>query len=157
MRRYRYLSSFKLINRSDWRMLTSQSLSNHGPDVFYWRGIWFVVDHIIEDAPVCDAASREAESMGSELRVHAAAKIVELFVYTLVVLNTTPILDSGLVMWLHDPLRSCGQHACFSAASDRGWLSFSTTFRITVLIPSIPYSANSHWILTNESSNTAIR
>ncbi|GFT46991.1 DDE_Tnp_IS1595 domain-containing protein [Trichonephila clavipes] len=64
----------------------------------------FVVDHTIEDAPDCDAASREAAAMVSELRVHAAASVVELFVQTLVVLQTTPILDSGLVTWLHDLL-----------------------------------------------------
>ncbi|GFS68663.1 hypothetical protein TNCV_1958861 [Trichonephila clavipes] len=44
----------------------------------------FVVDHTIEDAPVCDAASRAAVSMVSKLRVHAAANVIELFVSTLV-------------------------------------------------------------------------
>ncbi|GFX89290.1 hypothetical protein TNCV_1339891 [Trichonephila clavipes] len=33
----------------------------------------FVVDHTIEDAPVCDATSRVAAAMISELRVNAAA------------------------------------------------------------------------------------
>ncbi|GFW29025.1 hypothetical protein TNCV_2355831 [Trichonephila clavipes] len=94
----------QLINRSDWRMVTSQSLSNYGPDVFYW----FVVDCTIEDAPVYDTASREAIAMVSELRVHAAANVVELFMQTLFVLQTTPILYSRLVTWLHDPLSSCG-------------------------------------------------
>ncbi|GFV14635.1 transposable element Tc1 transposase [Trichonephila clavipes] len=68
----------------------------------------FVVDHAIEDAPVCDAASRVAAVMVSELRVHDAADVVELFVQTLVDQQTTPILDSGLVTWLHDPLRQSG-------------------------------------------------
>ncbi|GFW91961.1 hypothetical protein TNCV_2152411 [Trichonephila clavipes] len=68
----------------------------------------FVVDHTIEDAPVYDAASRVAAAMASELRVHAAANVVELFVQTLVVLQTTPILDSRLVTGLHDPLRPYG-------------------------------------------------
>ncbi|GFX60713.1 hypothetical protein TNCV_4976891 [Trichonephila clavipes] len=51
------------------------------------------VDHTIEDAPVCDEASRVAVAMVSELRVHTAANVVELFVQILV-LKTTPILDS---------------------------------------------------------------
>ncbi|GFV95272.1 hypothetical protein TNCV_4586471 [Trichonephila clavipes] len=45
----------------------------------------------------------------------------------------------------------------FSAASERGPLKSSTAFRISVLNPSIPYSANSHWISTDSSSNTALR
>ncbi|GFT78209.1 hypothetical protein TNCV_4335761 [Trichonephila clavipes] len=45
----------------------------------------------------------------------------------------------------------------FSAASDRESLGSNTAFRITVLNPSIPYSANSHWISTDASSNTVIR
>ncbi|GFU53284.1 hypothetical protein TNCV_2953201 [Trichonephila clavipes] len=67
----------------------------------------FIVDHTIEDAPFCDAASIVATTMVPELRVYAAASIVELFVQTLV-LQTTPVLDSGLMMWLCDPLRPCG-------------------------------------------------
>ncbi|GFT47345.1 hypothetical protein TNCV_3749231 [Trichonephila clavipes] len=51
----------------------------------------FVIDHTNEDAPVCDAVSR-----ANELRVHAAANVVELFVQALVVLQTIPILDSRL-------------------------------------------------------------
>ncbi|GFT93701.1 hypothetical protein TNCV_499781 [Trichonephila clavipes] len=68
----------------------------------------FVVDHTIEDAPVCDAASKVAASMVSELRVHTIANVVELFVQKLVVLQTSQILDSGLVMRQHQPLRLCG-------------------------------------------------
>ncbi|GFW20688.1 hypothetical protein TNCV_1049111 [Trichonephila clavipes] len=67
-----------------------------------------VADQTIEDTPVCDAVPREPAAMVSELRVHATANVVELFVQTLVVLQTTPILDSELVTWLHDPLRPCG-------------------------------------------------
>ncbi|GFW83235.1 uncharacterized protein TNCV_2508751 [Trichonephila clavipes] len=55
-----------------------------------------VVDYTIEDAPVCDAASRVAAAVVSELRVHATANVVELFVQTIVVLQTTSILDLGL-------------------------------------------------------------
>ncbi|GFV72198.1 hypothetical protein TNCV_995701 [Trichonephila clavipes] len=40
----------------------------------------FVVDHNIENFLVCDAASWVAAAMVSELRVHAAANVVELFV-----------------------------------------------------------------------------
>ncbi|GFW88103.1 hypothetical protein TNCV_217751 [Trichonephila clavipes] len=45
--------------------------------------------------------------------------------------------------------RHAGNMPVFSAASDRRPLIYSTTFRITVLDSSIPYSANSHWILDN--------
>ncbi|GFW09692.1 hypothetical protein TNCV_1393931 [Trichonephila clavipes] len=68
----------------------------------------FVVDHNIEDASVCDAASRIAAPMVSELRVYEAANFVEPFVQTLVILQTTSILDSGFVTLLHDPLKSYG-------------------------------------------------
>ncbi|GFU78248.1 hypothetical protein TNCV_5008291 [Trichonephila clavipes] len=94
----------QLINSGNWHMVMSQSLGNHRPDVSYW----FVADRTIEDAPACDAASRVAAAMFSELRVHAAANIIELFVQTLVVLKIIPILDTGLVTGLHDPLRQCG-------------------------------------------------
>ncbi|GFU06680.1 hypothetical protein TNCV_4352701 [Trichonephila clavipes] len=57
--------------------------------------LWFVVDHTIEDAPVCDATSRVAAAMISELRFHAAANVVNLSVQTLFVLQTTPILNSA--------------------------------------------------------------
>ncbi|GFX65952.1 hypothetical protein TNCV_13731 [Trichonephila clavipes] len=57
----------------------------------------FVVVHTIEDVSVCDAASRITAVMISELRVHASGNVVELFMQTLVVLQTTKILDSGLV------------------------------------------------------------
>ncbi|GFU65631.1 hypothetical protein TNCV_635541 [Trichonephila clavipes] len=68
----------------------SQSLGNHGPDVYYWREYWgtcrpgFVVDYTSEDTPVCDAESRVAADMVSVLRVHAAAYGNELLVQTLV-------------------------------------------------------------------------
>ncbi|GFY15147.1 hypothetical protein TNCV_1569621 [Trichonephila clavipes] len=45
----------------------------------------------------------------------------------------------------------------FLAARDRGPLRSRPTFGTTVLNPSIPYSANSHWISTDASSNTVIR
>ncbi|GFU73764.1 hypothetical protein TNCV_553931 [Trichonephila clavipes] len=58
MYRYRCPCSFNTmpqhINRSDWCMVTSQSLGSHRLDVFYW----FTIDYTIEEAPVCDAASR---------------------------------------------------------------------------------------------------
>ncbi|GFX46131.1 hypothetical protein TNCV_2094471 [Trichonephila clavipes] len=59
--------------------------------VVHYSAEMFVVDHIIEDASVRDAASKVATAMVSELRVHAAENVVELFVQTLVVLQTTPI------------------------------------------------------------------
>ncbi|GFX62572.1 hypothetical protein TNCV_4867351 [Trichonephila clavipes] len=75
------------------------------PPYHYHR---FVIDHTIEDLSVCDAASRVAAAIVSELRVHTYANVVEQFVQTFAVLQTTPILDSVLVIWLHDPLRPCG-------------------------------------------------
>ncbi|GFV55900.1 hypothetical protein TNCV_1390161 [Trichonephila clavipes] len=53
----------------------------------------FVIDHTIEDASVCDAASRVAAAIVSELRDYAAANVVELLLHTLV-LKTIPFLDS---------------------------------------------------------------
>ncbi|GFY34719.1 hypothetical protein TNCV_4702001 [Trichonephila clavipes] len=68
----------------------------------------FIVDYTIEGAPVCDAASSVAAAMVSKLRIHAVANVVDLLMQTLVVLQTTPILDSGLMTWLHDSLSPCG-------------------------------------------------
>ncbi|GFS66100.1 hypothetical protein TNCV_2510871 [Trichonephila clavipes] len=45
----------------------------------------FVIDHTIEYAPVCNVASKVAAAMVSELRAHAAATVVELFVQPCVV------------------------------------------------------------------------
>ncbi|GFW89873.1 hypothetical protein TNCV_2425301 [Trichonephila clavipes] len=67
----------------------------------------FVVDPTNEDAPAGDAASRVAAALVSELRVHAATNVVELYVQTLFVLRTTPLLDSGLLTGMHDHLRLC--------------------------------------------------
>ncbi|GFV95256.1 hypothetical protein TNCV_4586311 [Trichonephila clavipes] len=92
----------QLINHSDWRMLTRR-VSNSSS----YHHARFVVDHTIEDVPVCDAESGVAAAMVSELRVHVTANVVELSVQTLIVLQTTPILDSGLVTLLHNPLRPC--------------------------------------------------
>ncbi|GFX86291.1 hypothetical protein TNCV_2561731 [Trichonephila clavipes] len=72
------------------------------------RTFRFVVDHTIEDALLCYAAPRVAAVMIYELRVHNAANVIKLFVQIFVVLQTTPILSSGLMTWRHDPLRSCG-------------------------------------------------
>ncbi|GFT28630.1 hypothetical protein TNCV_4832151 [Trichonephila clavipes] len=46
--------------------------------------------------------------MVSEMRVHAAANVVELSVQILVALQTTPIIDPELVTWLHDLLKPRG-------------------------------------------------
>ncbi|GFV07907.1 hypothetical protein TNCV_3700951 [Trichonephila clavipes] len=76
----------------------------HNPPVIKGRGATrFVVNHTIKDFPVYGAAARAAVAMVSELRAHAAADVIELFVETLV-LKTTPILDSGLVKRLYGPL-----------------------------------------------------
>ncbi|GFV65088.1 hypothetical protein TNCV_2303951 [Trichonephila clavipes] len=60
----------------------------------------FIVDYNIENVPVCGAMTRVAAAMVSEMRVLAAANVVELFVQTIVVLQNTSILVSGLVTWL---------------------------------------------------------
>ncbi|GFV31075.1 hypothetical protein TNCV_4814081 [Trichonephila clavipes] len=65
----------------------------------------FVIDHAIQDTPLCDAASRVVAALVSKLRVHAAANVIEIFMQTLIVSQITPISDSGLVTSLHDPLR----------------------------------------------------
>ncbi|GFY00122.1 hypothetical protein TNCV_1342201 [Trichonephila clavipes] len=58
-----------LINRSDCRMVTNQSLGK------------FVVNHTIQDAPVCDAVIKIAAAIVSELRVRAAANVIVLFMF----------------------------------------------------------------------------
>ncbi|GFX42781.1 hypothetical protein TNCV_2197381 [Trichonephila clavipes] len=60
-------------------------------------------------------------AMVSEHGVHAAASVVELFMQIFVVSKTTPILDSGLVTWLHDPLRPCGYLISTNASSNTGY------------------------------------
>ncbi|GFU85518.1 hypothetical protein TNCV_2952171 [Trichonephila clavipes] len=52
-----------------------------------------IVDTTIEDVPVCDASSNVAASMVFELRVHAAVNIVELFVQTFVLCQTSTVHD----------------------------------------------------------------
>ncbi|GFY35925.1 HTH_Tnp_Tc3_2 domain-containing protein [Trichonephila clavipes] len=89
----------------------------------------FVVDCTIEETSVCDTASRVAVTMVFELRVHSAVNVIELFVQTLVVLQTTSILDSGLKTWLHDPLsqsfsRLKSSKRQFYVLDDRHWRLF---------------------------------
>ncbi|PRD24681.1 UNVERIFIED_CONTAM: Centrosomal protein [Trichonephila clavipes] len=67
----------------------------------------FIVDCTIKDAPVCDAASRVAATRVCEMKVHAATDIFKMFVQTLVVLQMTPVLDLGLMRWMHNPSKSC--------------------------------------------------
>ncbi|GFT52261.1 hypothetical protein TNCV_8951 [Trichonephila clavipes] len=93
MYRYRPLCSFntmsQLINRSDWYTNLDSLAINVST---------FVVGHTIEEAPVCDAPLRVAASMVSEMRgVYAVENVVELFMQTFAVLQTTPVLDSGLL------------------------------------------------------------
>ncbi|GFW93381.1 hypothetical protein TNCV_2604991 [Trichonephila clavipes] len=45
-----------------------------------------------------------------------------------------------------------GNMPVFSAARNRGPLRSSMAFRITILILSIPYSANSYWISTEQAA-----
>ncbi|GFX60929.1 hypothetical protein TNCV_2275621 [Trichonephila clavipes] len=69
----------QLINRGDWRIVTSQSLGNQGTDVYLLviDLMYVQVSHTIQDAPVCDAASRVVAAMVPELRVHAASNVIE--------------------------------------------------------------------------------
>ncbi|GFW26211.1 hypothetical protein TNCV_3397071 [Trichonephila clavipes] len=66
------------------------------------------VHRTIEETPLCDTASRVAAAMVLKLRIHAAANVVELFIQTPAVLQTYPILDSGLITCLYVSLRQCG-------------------------------------------------
>ncbi|GFT23714.1 hypothetical protein TNCV_3511761 [Trichonephila clavipes] len=72
----------------------------------------FVFDHTIEDAFIYDAASRISEAIVSEMSIHAAANVVELLMQTFVVFAKYPVPESGVLLWLHDPLRACEYHGC---------------------------------------------
>ena len=63
----------------------------------------FVIGHIIEGASICYVVSSVVEDMVVELNAQDAANVVELFVQILV-LQTTPFLDTGLMTWLYYPL-----------------------------------------------------
>ena len=69
----------------------------------------FVVEHAIQGTLVLDVASRIAKAIVFELAIHATANIIELFVLALV-LQTASFYDSGLMTWLYDPLRPCGEN-----------------------------------------------
>ncbi|GFX85725.1 hypothetical protein TNCV_2471271 [Trichonephila clavipes] len=73
------------------RMATNQSLGNHGPEVF----CWFVIDYTIEDTPTGDITSMVASVMVSELRVHAAANVIELFMQTHLSCGRSQFLTQG--------------------------------------------------------------
>ncbi|GFU31139.1 hypothetical protein TNCV_2193301 [Trichonephila clavipes] len=49
-----------------------------------------IVDHTIEDAFICDAASRVAATMVYELRVFDYVNVIELFVNTFVAFSNDP-------------------------------------------------------------------
>ncbi|GFW25634.1 hypothetical protein TNCV_1308951 [Trichonephila clavipes] len=135
MYKYRCPCSFdtmpQLINHRDWRMVISQSLGSHRPDVFYWREIWGTcrrgqskkvrtIPATCGRALFClNVGFRKARKKGS-----ATGR------------NTPEMARDGAV-------RSLKAMPVLWAVSDRGPLRPSTAFRITVLNPSIPYSANS--------------
>ncbi|GFX84742.1 hypothetical protein TNCV_725491 [Trichonephila clavipes] len=79
--------------------------------------------------------------MVSEWRVHDEENIVKLFVQTLFVLQSTPILHSG-IMTTTFFYSNASNMPVLSADRDRGPLRTSTALSITVQNPSIPYSAN---------------
>ncbi|GFU56788.1 hypothetical protein TNCV_4041901 [Trichonephila clavipes] len=116
----------------------------------------FVIDYAVEDAIFCDAMTRIATAMVSQSWEFMLLQTPSNCSSDTCCLARTPILDSGIVMWLHDPLRLCGQHACLVVANERWPLRSSMAFRITILNPSIPYSAVNYWIATDVSNSTAI-
>ena len=68
----------------------------------------FVFEHTIEGTLVCSTASIIVEAM-------VIGEVYVLFVQALVVFQfvfQTTFLESGLMMWLLDPLRSCGWDVC---------------------------------------------
>ena len=95
--------------------------------------------------------------MVTELTVHAVANVVELLVQIFVLLQMISFLDSGLVTWLYGASKLSGKMTVFSAVSDFGKLRFSMAFRIVLQDTLIIYSEDSHYILTDASSNIAIR
>ena len=87
----------------------------------------FVIEHTIEDAPVYDTASRVAKAMITELTIHAAENVIELFMRHFFAM--TPFLDSGLVVWLYDQLSHVGKMSVYLVISDSGLLRSSTIFQ----------------------------
>ena len=53
----------------------------------------FITEHTIQGALVCEAASSVAVNMVTELRVEAAANVIQLFFETFVALETIPFHD----------------------------------------------------------------
>ena len=64
------------------------------PRRYIFPASWFVGEHTIEGAPVCNKMSRVAKVVVARLTVDAATNVVNLFSQTLEVLQT-PFLDSG--------------------------------------------------------------
>ena len=60
-----------------------------------------VVEYISECGPVSDAALNVDEIIFTELIVYASPNFVKLFVQTLAFLQAMPLLNSGLLTWLH--------------------------------------------------------
>ena len=63
----------------------------------------FVVEHTIEDPPVCAAMYKGPKFMVAKIIAQVAANIVKLFVQTYV-LQSIPFLDLELVMCPYHPL-----------------------------------------------------
>ena len=59
--------------------------------------ICFHFEHAIEGASDCDVVSRVAKNIVSKLTVHASAKVIDLFVQTHIVLETSTFLDSKII------------------------------------------------------------
>ena len=106
---------------------------------FTTSGSKYVVIYIIEGAPVCDVAYRVAEAMTAELRVHAAASVIQLFVQEFVFLQTTPFLDLGVLKWLYDLLKGHeDKMSVFSDVNDSTrwslWPSWNQWFHILLTV-----------------------
>ncbi|GFX13298.1 hypothetical protein TNCV_2907211 [Trichonephila clavipes] len=84
-----------------------QNLDSFEKMTFHHSCSRFVVDYTTKDALLCDAVTTVAAAIVTELRVHTIANVVKLLFQTFDVLKTIPTLDSVLVTWLHDPLKSC--------------------------------------------------
>ena len=95
--------------------------------------------------------------MVADLTFRDVRKVVELFIQMILVLKTTPFLDSGLFAWLNESLSHAVKMSVFLAVINSRSLRSSMVFCLTLLKPSIPFSADSHRISTDERSNTASR
>ena len=82
--------------RSSWCCTQNRDSSENTTSRHTW--CTFVIKHFVEDSSVCGAKSRVAEAMIPEQRVHATAKVTEVFMQTHFVLQTVSFLESWLFL-----------------------------------------------------------